>query len=130
MQESDHRYKVDRPTQSDHEIQEKLGLEDEGEGALLLGARRKIANACLCSKSCCMKWIAGVFPILSWLRAYEKSWIAGDLVAGLTVGVVHIPQSELLVLRCEGVPGSETGWSGGFITDLDNSRISSFSELD
>lgn len=32
------------------------------------------------------------FPFLNWLPSYQKSWLKGDLFAGLTVGVVLIPQ--------------------------------------
>jgi SulP family sulfate permease len=31
-------------------------------------------------------------PILNWLPAYKKEWLKGDLGAGLTVGVMLIPQ--------------------------------------
>ena len=31
-------------------------------------------------------------PIISWLPTYNKSWLKGDLGAGLTVGVMLIPQ--------------------------------------
>ena len=31
-------------------------------------------------------------PILEWLPNYKKSWFKGDLYAGLTVGVILIPQ--------------------------------------
>lgn len=31
-------------------------------------------------------------PILQWLPNYKKSWLKGDLFAGLTVGVILIPQ--------------------------------------
>ena len=31
-------------------------------------------------------------PILQWLPGYQKSWIKSDLFAGLTVGVILIPQ--------------------------------------
>ena len=31
-------------------------------------------------------------PSLSWLRNYNKSWLSGDISAGLTVGVMLIPQ--------------------------------------
>ena len=34
-----------------------------------------------------------LFPILSWLPNYKKAFIAGDLTAGFTVGVMLIPQS-------------------------------------
>lgn len=33
-----------------------------------------------------------VFPILQWLPSYKKSYVAGDLIAGLTVGIMLIPQ--------------------------------------
>ncbi|MCF6280243.1 MAG: solute carrier family 26 protein [Flavobacteriaceae bacterium] len=33
-----------------------------------------------------------VFPILDWLPSYNKKWLKGDLGAGLTVGVMLIPQ--------------------------------------
>ena len=33
-----------------------------------------------------------LFPILSWLPGYKKAWIGGDLSAGLTVGIMLIPQ--------------------------------------
>ena len=33
-----------------------------------------------------------IFPILDWLSSYKKSWLKGDLGAGLTVGVMLIPQ--------------------------------------
>ncbi|WP_405327745.1 SulP family inorganic anion transporter [Leeuwenhoekiella sp. LLG6367-2.1] len=32
------------------------------------------------------------FPILSWLPAYKKSYLSGDIFAGITVGVMLIPQ--------------------------------------
>ncbi|MBT8252500.1 MAG: sodium-independent anion transporter, partial [Bacteroidia bacterium] len=33
-----------------------------------------------------------LIPISEWLPAYKKSWFKGDLSAGLTVGVMLIPQ--------------------------------------
>ena len=33
-----------------------------------------------------------IFPILDWLSNYKKDWLKGDLGAGLTVGVMLIPQ--------------------------------------
>ena len=37
--------------------------------------------------------IKRLFPILSWLPNYKKAFIIGDLSAGLTVGIMLIPQS-------------------------------------
>ena len=31
-------------------------------------------------------------PILQWLPAYKRSWLKNDLFAGITVGVILIPQ--------------------------------------
>jgi SulP family sulfate permease len=36
--------------------------------------------------------IKSVFPILDWLPNYNKAWLKGDINAGLTVGVMLIPQ--------------------------------------
>ena len=33
-----------------------------------------------------------IFPILNWLPNYKKKWLKGDVIAGITVGVVLIPQ--------------------------------------
>ncbi len=33
-----------------------------------------------------------ILPILEWLPNYKKEWLKGDVVAGLTVGVMLIPQ--------------------------------------
>jgi len=33
-----------------------------------------------------------IFPFLNWLAHYKKSWLKGDAFAGLTVGVILIPQ--------------------------------------
>ncbi|NLP57461.1 SulP family inorganic anion transporter [Lutibacter sp. B1] len=33
-----------------------------------------------------------IFPILEWLPNYKKDWLRGDISAGLTVGVMLIPQ--------------------------------------
>jgi sulfate permease, SulP family len=36
--------------------------------------------------------LSAIFPILSWLAHYKKPWLKGDIFAGLTVGVMLIPQ--------------------------------------
>ena len=41
---------------------------------------------------CSMTW-SKIFPITEWVAHYPKKWLAGDLLAGLTVGVMMIPQS-------------------------------------
>ena len=36
--------------------------------------------------------IRKIIPILEWLPNYEKSFLKGDLIAGITVGIILIPQ--------------------------------------
>ena len=36
--------------------------------------------------------LKAIFPILDWLPNYKKDWLKGDIGAGLTVGVMLIPQ--------------------------------------
>ncbi|KAJ7046551.1 sulfate transporter family-domain-containing protein [Mycena alexandri] len=38
-------------------------------------------------------YLLSLFPILSWISRYNFGWLTGDLVAGLTVGMVLVPQS-------------------------------------
>ncbi|KAI0060859.1 sulfate permease [Artomyces pyxidatus] len=34
-----------------------------------------------------------LFPILGWITRYNVGWLTGDVIAGLTVGIVLVPQS-------------------------------------
>ncbi|KAI9103691.1 sulfate transporter family-domain-containing protein [Phlyctochytrium arcticum] len=38
-------------------------------------------------------YLKSLFPIISWLPKYNRDWLYGDLIAGLTVGMVIIPQA-------------------------------------
>jgi sodium-independent sulfate anion transporter 11 len=33
-----------------------------------------------------------LFPFLSWITRYNRQWLMGDMVAGITVGAVVVPQ--------------------------------------
>lgn len=33
-------------------------------------------------------------PILHWLWIYKAKWLIGDLIAGITIGITHIPQGR------------------------------------
>ncbi|PHH85493.1 hypothetical protein CDD83_333 [Cordyceps sp. RAO-2017] len=37
-------------------------------------------------------YLTSLFPFLSWIRHYNLQWLAGDVVAGLTIGAVLVPQ--------------------------------------
>lgn len=38
--------------------------------------------------------VRSTFPFLTWLPKYNTDWFKGDLVAGITAGVVVIPQGS------------------------------------
>ncbi|GJE97092.1 sulfate permease [Phanerochaete sordida] len=38
-------------------------------------------------------YVTSLFPITSWITRYNFGWLTGDVVAGLTVGIVVVPQS-------------------------------------
>lgn len=67
--------------------------DDASDGSLRL--REKLAGRCRCSRRACLHLLRERLPIVSWLPRYRlKKWILGDTVAGLTVGILHIPQGE------------------------------------
>lgn len=45
------------------------------------------------------------FPVLQWLPNYSPSWIFNDLVSGITIGVLLVPQS-LSYASVANIPGS------------------------
>uniref|UniRef100_A0A4X2LVV0 Solute carrier family 26 member 8 n=1 Tax=Vombatus ursinus TaxID=29139 RepID=A0A4X2LVV0_VOMUR len=52
---------------------------------------------CRCSWKRFKKVMFGVFPFLEWMCVYRfKDWLLGDLLAGLNVGLVQVPQGLIL----------------------------------
>ncbi|CAF4122709.1 unnamed protein product [Rotaria socialis] len=51
-----------------------------------------VQNKCLPSKKCGISYIKLLFPFLSWLKAYELAWLPNDIVCGITVAIMLIPQ--------------------------------------
>ncbi|KAH7889777.1 sulfate transporter family-domain-containing protein [Phlebopus sp. FC_14] len=44
-------------------------------------------------KRALVDYLVGLFPILGWITRYNVGWLTGDLIAGMTVGIVVVPQS-------------------------------------
>ncbi|KZT65468.1 sulfate permease [Daedalea quercina L-15889] len=38
-------------------------------------------------------YLRSLFPIFGWITRYNLGWLTGDVIAGLTVGIVAVPQS-------------------------------------
>lgn len=45
------------------------------------------------SKRQWLAYLRSLFPFLTWITRYNLQWLIGDLVAGITVGAVVVPQS-------------------------------------
>lgn len=43
-------------------------------------------------------YIKSLFPFLSWMPHYNLQWLAGDLVAGITIGAILVPQGMAYAL--------------------------------
>ncbi|PCH38368.1 sulfate permease [Wolfiporia cocos MD-104 SS10] len=47
-----------------------------------------------------INYVKGLFPITGWISRYNLGWLTGDLIAGLTVGIVAVPQSMSYAQAC------------------------------
>lgn len=65
----------------------------ESRGSGLCGLWRRRARAC--SGPGAWRLLLARLPPLRWLPEYRwRAWLLGDAVAGVTVGIVHVPQGE------------------------------------
>ena len=39
-----------------------------------------------------VNWFISLFPFLKWIHRYNVQWLTGDLIAGITIGCVVVPQ--------------------------------------
>ncbi|XP_049608703.1 solute carrier family 26 member 10 [Syngnathus scovelli] len=83
--------------------------EDKASAGASAGARArlwaKLAGSCRCSRRACIQLLRHRVPICNWLPAYRfKKCLLGDTVAGLTVGVLHIPQGMAFALLTRVAP--------------------------
>ncbi|KAM9445064.1 solute carrier family 26 member 10 [Clarias gariepinus] len=67
--------------------------------------RERLCARCRCSPLRCAHLLERRMPIFSWLPRYRlRKWILGDTVAGLTVGILHIPQGMAFALLTSVAP--------------------------
>ncbi|KAJ3382408.1 hypothetical protein HDU84_004335 [Entophlyctis sp. JEL0112] len=67
------------------------------------------------------RYVKSLFPIASWLPSYQLEWLWGDFVAGLTVGLVAVPQSISYASKLAGLPaqfGLYTSFIGALLYAL------------
>lgn len=84
---------VYRNIYTEDRFKQAFGSDDDTSGSLRL--REKLVGRCGCSRRACLHLLKQRVPIFNWLPRYRpKKWILGDTIAGLTVGILHIPQGE------------------------------------
>ncbi|KAG2468682.1 S26A2 protein, partial [Polypterus senegalus] len=67
--------------------------------------RERIRGRCKCSRQAYARVIRARVPVLDWLPRYRlRRWLLGDAIAGLTVGIVHIPQGMAFALLTSVAP--------------------------
>lgn len=55
---------------------------------------KKLKKQCVCSPARAKNLLLDSIPILKWLPKYQiKDWLLGDLMSGLIVGILLVPQS-------------------------------------
>jgi len=62
-------------------------------------------------------YLLSLFPILTWITRYNVGWLSGDVIAGLTVGLVLVPQglSYALLATLPAEYGLYSSFVGGLI---------------
>ncbi|GAA6100522.1 solute carrier family 26 member 10 [Tachysurus ichikawai] len=67
--------------------------------------RERLCARSRCSPLHCLRLLQQRIPIFTWLPKYRlRKWILGDTVAGLTVGILHIPQGMAFALLTSVAP--------------------------
>ncbi|KAI0253952.1 sulfate permease [Lactifluus subvellereus] len=59
----------------------------------VISSRDWVRNLTRDPKGFATNYLFRLFPILGWITRYNVGWLTGDIIAGLTVGMVLVPQS-------------------------------------
>lgn len=58
-----------------------------------IAGKQRIKNSC--EQFSILQFIYNLMPVMKWLPEYSiKNYFPGDVTAGITVAVMHIPQGE------------------------------------
>ena len=89
---------VDRPVYTQSEFDEGHEAQARKNTPLKESIKYKLSK-CTCSSQCLKAFLYKLFPFVNILRKYDvKSDLPNDIIAGLTVGIMQIPQGESSLL--------------------------------
>ncbi|CAH6879440.1 sulfate anion transporter 1 [Phodopus roborovskii] len=61
---------------------------------LLETLKARMKQSCTCSMPCVQALVQNLFPAMHWLRHYRpKEYLAGDVMSGLVIGIILVPQA-------------------------------------
>ncbi|ELT97625.1 hypothetical protein CAPTEDRAFT_119293 [Capitella teleta] len=84
---------IQRPAQKQDDFWGHHGIHQDPPPTAKEKFQRYIKNKCSCSGECVKSSILSHLPIIGVLCEYQwKSWLASDIISGISVGVIHIPQ--------------------------------------
>ncbi|XP_061470671.1 solute carrier family 26 member 10-like isoform X1 [Rhineura floridana] len=90
---------------TEESFQQVYGAPLKPESSLAGMLKGRLARGWRCSRAAALHLLQSRLPIASWLPRYQpKKWLLGDVVAGLTVGIVHIPQGMAFALLTSVAP--------------------------
>lgn len=93
---------VRRPVYHTKEFRDKFRKPAPPEQSCKELLRGHLSNLCTCSKDRCKKILVDTFPFLGIMRKYKvKTDLPNDLIAGLTVGIMQLPQSMAYALLAD-----------------------------
>nr|XP_055044745.1 solute carrier family 26 member 6 isoform X2 [Misgurnus anguillicaudatus] len=96
MSVSGAKFCVDRIILDQINLDEVAQWQDEIQGPSL---KEKIRDSMRCSVRCIWIWIITWIPVLSWIPSYSiRENALGDLVSGVSVGIMHLPQGMAYAL--------------------------------
>ncbi|KAF4982423.1 hypothetical protein FZEAL_1941 [Fusarium zealandicum] len=69
------------------------------------------------SRDAALQYFQGLFPSASWIPRYGLSWLLGDVIAGITIGLVVVPQAMAYALLAQLPPayGLYTSFTGAVL---------------
>ncbi|KAF2669432.1 sulfate permease [Microthyrium microscopicum] len=78
---------------------------------------REWLETCVPTRNDLGQYISNLFPSLGWIPRYNSDWMLGDAIAGLTVGIVVIPQAMAYALLAGLTPeyGLYTSFTGAVV---------------
>ena len=85
---------LQRRPHSQKEVTQLRDLEKNKCGSTDKSVTSHLIESMTCSGECLKKKVLSLFPFIELLRTYQfKKWILYDILSGINVGAIHVPQS-------------------------------------